>query len=147
VHALDADTGAQIWRTSLGAPVPLSPPLQCGNINPMGVTGTPTIDPATEIVLSRSVCPAAQWRAAPYGVRPFARDRQDSAGLAGRRQGRARRARPGLQRRAQGQRSALTIVNGKLYVPYAGHFGDCGAYNGMVVALNLARPAVFGVCS
>ncbi len=49
VYALDAGTGAQIWEASLGTPVPLSA-LPCGNINPMGVTGTPTIDPATGIV-------------------------------------------------------------------------------------------------
>ena len=49
VYALDAVTGKQIWATSLGTPVPLSE-LPCGNINPMGVTGTPTIDPTTGIV-------------------------------------------------------------------------------------------------
>jgi hypothetical protein len=38
-------------------------------------------------------------------------------------------------------------VNGKLYVPYAGHWGDCGAYNGMVVGFNLAKPGVFGAWS
>ena len=49
VYALNAGTGAQLWETSLGAPVPLSA-LPCGNINPMGVTGTPVIDPVAEIV-------------------------------------------------------------------------------------------------
>ena len=49
VYALDAGTGAQIWARSLGTPVPLSA-LPCGNIDPMGVTGTPTIDPETGIV-------------------------------------------------------------------------------------------------
>ncbi len=39
------------------------------------------------------------------------------------------------------------VVNGKLYVPYAGHFGDCGTYNGMVVGFNLAKPGVFGAWS
>jgi hypothetical protein len=49
IYALNAATGGQIWRTSLGAPVPLSE-LPCGNIDPMGVTGTPAIDPTTGIV-------------------------------------------------------------------------------------------------
>ena len=49
VYALDASTGKQIWAKSLGEPVALSK-LPCGNINPMGVTGTPVIDPVAEIV-------------------------------------------------------------------------------------------------
>lgn len=49
VYALNANTGAQIWRTQLGTPVPLSA-LPCGDINPMGVTGTPVIDPSTGTV-------------------------------------------------------------------------------------------------
>ena len=54
VYALDAATGARIWERSLGTPVPLSA-LPCGNIDPMGVTGTPTIDPETSIVYRRSI--------------------------------------------------------------------------------------------
>jgi hypothetical protein len=50
----------------------------------------------------------------------------------------------GFNEKSQGQRSALTLVNGKLYVPYAGHLGDCDLYHGMVVGLDLASPAVFG---
>ena len=53
----------------------------------------------------------------------------------------------GFDNAPQGQRSALTLANGKLYVPYAGHYGDCGAYYGMVVGFNLATPAVFGAWS
>jgi hypothetical protein len=53
----------------------------------------------------------------------------------------------GFNNAPQGQRSALTLVNGKLYVPYAGHFGDCGTYNGMAVGFNLAKPGVFGAWS
>src|SRR5262249_47481988 len=43
VYAIDAATGAILWDTPLGLPVPLAQ-LGCGNINPMGVTGTPIID-------------------------------------------------------------------------------------------------------
>src|SRR5437764_6555536 len=38
VHALNAATGEEIWRRSLGRPVPRSS-LGCGNINPLGITG------------------------------------------------------------------------------------------------------------
>jgi hypothetical protein len=40
----------------------------------------------------------------------------------------------------QNQRSALTILNDTLYVPYGGHFGDCGDYHGWVVGVSLQPP-------
>ena len=49
VYALDATTGQEIWQRSLGKPVPLSS-LECGNIDPLGVTGTPVIDESTNAV-------------------------------------------------------------------------------------------------
>jgi hypothetical protein len=35
--------------------------------------------------------------------------------------------------RDQNERGALTIVDGTLYVPFGGHFGDCGDYHRWVV--------------
>src|SRR5207245_3153286 len=43
VYALDAATGNQLWSKNYGTPVP-SGQFPCGNINPVGVTGTPVID-------------------------------------------------------------------------------------------------------
>jgi hypothetical protein len=40
----------------------------------------------------------------------------------------------------QNQRGALTILNDTLYVPYGGHFGDCGDYRGWVVGVSLQPP-------
>ncbi len=46
VYALSAITGAVVWSTHLGAPVPASS-LPCGDIEPtVGITGTPVIDPS-----------------------------------------------------------------------------------------------------
>src|SRR5207244_9012584 len=39
--------------------------------------------------------------------------------------------------RVQNQRGALTILNGTLYVPYGGFYGDCGDYHGWVVGVPL----------
>src|SRR5262249_5025108 len=47
VYALDADRGKTVWKTRLGVPVPSSA-LSCGNIQPVGITGTPAIDPASQ---------------------------------------------------------------------------------------------------
>jgi hypothetical protein len=146
VYALDARTGAQIWETSLGAPVPLSA-LPCGNIDPMGVTGTPTIDPTTGIVYIEAFVRTSSGgpRHKVFGLSlatgklapGWPVDVKDGLDGLGR----------GFNNAPHGQRSALTLVNGKLYVPYAGHFGDCGTYRGMVVGFNLAQPGVFGFWS
>jgi hypothetical protein len=39
--------------------------------------------------------------------------------------------------RDQNERGALTIIDGVLYVPFGGHFGDCGDYHGWVVGISL----------
>jgi hypothetical protein len=49
VYALDATTGKELWRREVGRPVQASS-LPCGNINPLGITGTPVIDPATQTI-------------------------------------------------------------------------------------------------
>src|SRR5205823_8953319 len=46
VYALNTTTGAVIWQRNLGASVPLSE-LFCGNIDPVGITGTPVVDLAS----------------------------------------------------------------------------------------------------
>jgi PQQ enzyme repeat len=146
VYALDARTGAQIWQTSLGAAVPLSA-LPCGNINPMGVTGTPTIDPATGIVYVEAFVqpPTSGPRHVVFGL-SLATGKLAPGWPVDVANGLAALG-LGFNNAPQGQRSALTLVNGELFVPYAGHFGDCGTYNGMVVGFNLAEPGVFGAWS
>ena len=42
VDALDTGTGKIVWQKSLVKPVPLAM-MPCGNINPLGITGTPVI--------------------------------------------------------------------------------------------------------
>src|SRR5205823_883392 len=49
VQAFDATTGKERWKGVVGRPVPSSS-LPCGNISPLGITGTPVIDPATEAI-------------------------------------------------------------------------------------------------
>src|SRR5215468_9526721 len=42
IYALNATTGTVIWQRNVGTPV--SSGLPCGNINPLGITGTPVVD-------------------------------------------------------------------------------------------------------
>src|SRR6266496_2724205 len=46
VYALNATTGTVIWQRNLGTPVSISQ-LFCGNIDPIGITGTPVVDLAS----------------------------------------------------------------------------------------------------
>ena len=48
VYALAADTGAVLWSTHVGTPVPVASTIgACGDISPtVGITGTPVIDSA-----------------------------------------------------------------------------------------------------
>src|SRR2546422_1450797 len=43
VYALDAANGSVLWQKNVGTPVALAN-LPCGNINPLGITGTPVVD-------------------------------------------------------------------------------------------------------
>ena len=46
IYALAADSGAVLWSTHVGTPVPSSD-LPCGDISPtIGITGTPVVDTA-----------------------------------------------------------------------------------------------------
>jgi outer membrane protein assembly factor BamB len=45
VYALNAITGAVIWQRNIGPAVTSG--LPCGNINPVGLTGTPVVDLAS----------------------------------------------------------------------------------------------------
>src|SRR5205807_10427679 len=47
VHAIDAISGQERWQRLLGKPLPRSS-LSCGNISPLGATGTPVIDGSRE---------------------------------------------------------------------------------------------------
>ena len=41
----------------------------------------------------------------------------------------------------QNERGGLALVNGRVYVSYSGHAGDCGAYRGWVVGVNINNPS------
>jgi hypothetical protein len=130
VTALNAANGSVVWRKTLAAPV--TGGLPCGNITPLGVTGTPAIDAA-----SRTLYVAAMTSGPKHQM--FALSLDDGS------------SRPGFpvdlsmtkagtrafDSSQQNQRGALLILNKKVYVPYGGHFGDCGQYHGWVIGVPL----------
>jgi outer membrane protein assembly factor BamB len=138
VQAFDATTGNELWRRVVGRPVRRSS-LPCGNINPLGITGTPVIDPATQAIY----LDAAVERANGPRHELFALSTKDGNVLPGwpidiadalQRSGRH------FDPRVQNQRSALTLLNDMLYVAFGGHFGDCGDFHGWVVGISLRDP-------
>ena len=137
VYAFDASSGQQVWVASLGTPVPLAT-FPCGNIDPMGITGTPVIDLASRtLFVTAMVTPDAgttkQWKVFALSIDdgsvrtgwPI-----DVFGALGAK----------FEADVQGERGALTIVNRVLYVPFGGLAGDCGNYRGWVVAISLDDP-------
>lgn len=51
LYGLDPASGAVRWRNHVAAPVALSS-LPCGNIDPLGITGTPAYDPSSKLVFA-----------------------------------------------------------------------------------------------
>jgi hypothetical protein len=138
VTAIDAATGDAVWTRTLGRPVPLSA-FGCGNIDPLGITGTPVIEEASgSLYLDAMVGDTAGPRHRVFGL-----SLKDGAPLPGwpidvadalRAKGET------FDPRVQNQRGALLLLNGTLYVPYGGFFGDCGNYHGWVVGVPVGDP-------
>ena len=140
VLAIDASDGSGIWSASLGTPVPLAR-LPCGNIDPLGITGTPVIDPAARVIyLDAMITPD---RGASKRHQIFALSLDDGSVVPGWPLDLATLGFQGFTFEAtyQNQRGALLLNGGILYVPYGGLAGDCGDYHGWVVGVPVNNPA------
>ncbi len=122
LYSLDAASGHVVWSQHLGDPVPRRA-LPCGNVDPTGVLSTPVIDPAAGVLYAVAfVQPQPHHELVALDVASGSiRFRQPIDP-------------PGANPLTHQQRSALTLANGNVYVPYGGLFGDCGDYHGWVVA-------------
>jgi hypothetical protein len=137
VYALHADTGTVIWsRTNIGPPVTSG--LPCGNIPTVGIIGTPVIDLA-----SRSLFFDALISGNPIKHFIYSLDVDTGTTHAGWPVD-VNTAVPGFTSLVQEDRGALALVNGIVYVPYSGYFGDCGAYHGSVVGVQINNPSSVG---
>lgn len=135
VYSLNAASGRVQWSTHVGTPVPAAA-LPCGDISPSGITGTPVIDPASRVVwVVAAVAP---------GVHQLV-----GLGLAdGRIVARRSISLPGVDPSAEQQRGALALVDGRVYVPFGGLYGDCSDYRGFVVGFpadGVGTPVMFAV--
>jgi outer membrane protein assembly factor BamB len=141
IHALDETTGAIVWTRNIGSS-PQNSGAGCGSIHPIGIISTPVID-----ANSRTI-----YVAGAIGTTQIDRHEVHALSID---DGTERPGWPvdvstigsgNLQFTPppHNQRSALSLVNGILYVAYGGHVGDCGPYHGWVVGIDTANPTMRG---
>ncbi len=124
IYALDSATGQVAWRTHVGTPVPLAD-LPCGDIDPLGITGTPAYDAGNGLVYA--VAETSGYHHVLVGVsvaRGAVEVERDIPT-------------PDGQPRYDQQRPGLAIEDGRVYVAFGGLYGDCGPYRGSVVSVPL----------
>jgi polyvinyl alcohol dehydrogenase (cytochrome) len=125
VYGLDQATGKIAWRTRVGTPVPLAD-LPCGNIDPLGITGTPVYNPASGLVYA--VAETSGYHHVLVGISVSDGSIRVERDIPA----------PDGQPRYDQQRPGLTIAGGRVYVAFGGLYGDCGPYRGSVVGIPLS---------
>ncbi len=142
VYAFDAATGAQVWTKStetLGMPATTVGDLPCGNITPnVGVTGTPVIDGATRTIYldAMSIDSSTGARVVKHRVHALeAATGNEKSGWPVDLNATAASGGTTFDSELQNQRGALTLVGGKVLIPFSGHVGDCAGYHGWVVGV------------
>ncbi len=141
VAAFDAATGKTVWSRHLGNPVPLSQ-LRCGNIDPLGITGTPVIDVSSRTIFLDAMTTPDRGKTKKHLV--FALSLKDGSTLAGWPVDISAKVTFGgraFDSSIQNQRGALAYVGGTVYIPYGGHYGDCGRYHGWLVGIPASKPS------
>jgi outer membrane protein assembly factor BamB len=121
LYAIDTQSGQIRWHTTVGSPVPLSS-LPCGNVDPLGITGTPVYDSQTGLIFAVAeiqgpahILVGVDSKTGQVKVRRIVDP-------------------PGSDPQTQQQRAALVLYGGRVYMAFGGLYGDCGNYHGMVVA-------------
>jgi outer membrane protein assembly factor BamB len=122
VYAL-TPRGRRLWRRHLGTPVAQSA-LPCGDIDPLGITGTPVYDPKSGRLFVVAEL-AGRIRHTLFALNPKTGRVAWSHRLDPQR----------MHVRTQQQRAALAIANGRVWVAFGGLAGDCGKYHGWVIGV------------
>ncbi len=125
VYALNESTGAVVWRAHVGTPVPLSS-LPCGNIDPLGITGTPAYDQDDGLVYA--VAETTGFHHVLFGLSVSDGTVKVERDIPA----------PDGNPRNDQQRPGLAIGAGRVYVAFGGLAGDCDQYIGSVVGVPLS---------
>jgi outer membrane protein assembly factor BamB len=121
LYAFNAATGSRVWGpVHLGAPRTANFP--CGDINPLGITGTPVIDggfvyAVAEVQLTSTSYAYHLAKVDPStGAVAYNKDVTPA----------------GMDTSVEQERSALAVSAGHIVIVYGGLDGDCGGYHGYV---------------
>jgi hypothetical protein len=122
IYGLSPTTGKVLWRAHVGTPERRSA-LPCGNIDPLGITGTPVYDPLTKWVYAVAETNGAHHTlvAVDPGSGTVKMRRNVDP--------------PGVAPLAYQQRAALLAVGHTIFVAYGGLAGDCGNYIGTLLGV------------
>jgi FG-GAP-like repeat/PQQ enzyme repeat len=137
VYALNANNGSIIWQRNLGPAVTSG--LPCGNISPLGITGTPFVELASRSLFLDAMIDGNPKKHFVYSLNVdtgatnpgWPVDLNATVTFNG----------TAFTSNVQNERGALAIVNGIVYVPFSGHAGDCGTYHGWVVGISINNPS------
>lgn len=131
LYGLAAKSGNMVWSTHVASPVPLAQ-LACGDVDPLGILGTPALDPVTGHLfavaetLGGGGTVGQELVALDPATGKLLFSESDVPG--------------GMHAVDQQQRAALLVTDGRVYVSYGGLFGDCGTYGGWVVGAPATAP-------
>ena len=138
IYALNATTGVVIWsRTDLGPAVTSG--LPCGNISPVGTIGTPVVDLASRSLFFDALIDGVVKKHFIYSLNVDTGT--TNAGWPVDVNATAMYNGIIFSSLVQEDRGGLALVNGIVYVPYSGYFGDCGSYHGWVVGVQINNPS------
>jgi hypothetical protein len=116
--------------------------LPCGNIIPLGITGTPVVDLPSRALLFDAMTTTNNGITVKHLIYSMNVDTGTTnsgwpvdvnVALAS--------GSPVFDSYTQNERGALAVMGGIVYVPYGGHAGDCDTYYGWLVGVPLNNPA------
>ncbi len=125
VYGLDARTGGVRWQQGLGTPQPLSG-LPCGDIDPLGITGTPAYDATTGSVFA--VGEVVGGHHTLWAL---------NAQTGHKRWHRSLDVLPDRNRKAEQERAAVLVEHGRVVVSFGGLAGDCSNYVGYLTSTSV----------
>ena len=121
LYAFDASSGTLHW-----GPVHLGTPrtsnFLCGNINPLGITGTPVIDGGYLYALAEIQTSTSTFEFHLAKVDPSSGAVLYNLNITP----------AGMDASVQQERSALAVSSGNVVIAWGGLNGDCGTYHGYV---------------
>ena len=135
VYGLNATTGAQLWKTSLGTPYHIT---TCSDLTPnIGVTSTGVYDPSTNTVYEMGLVHETSWQWHLFGLNLGTGAITFKQRIVGHPSND-----PSLSFSAlpQGQRPGLLLMNGWVYAAFASHC-DHNSYDGYVAGVNTSTNA------